>query len=498
MPSRSGQRPGGSRRLLSHVLLFLAYGTAGCIVALIGVYILLLQQRPDLERWHEVELEMEFSAERASEVESLDDYRRLEDALFRELDEKVYAAVPQRERRRLLRYSADSLSDPRNLAPDWNRTTLWKHDDPKGAALLLHGLSDSPYSMRALAEALRDRGFTVLALRLPGHGTAPSGLLSASQEDWMAAVRLAMRSLREQTEADTPLYIVGYSTGAALAVEYALARLLGENLPAANGLVLLSPAIGVSPLAALAIWQSRLARLPGLQKLAWTDLLPEYDPYKYNSFTVNAGDQVYRLTRRISAQLQKLNGSGPVEDMPPVLAFQSVADATVSAPAVLNALFRHLAPEGHELVGFDINRHADIEPFLAMPVLEVRTRLLEEPALPVDFTLVVNASNTTDDVVALRRAALATQIEETPLDQAWPADVYSLSHVALPFPPSDPLYGSEQPLDSQHIFLGRVDLRGERGLLTVSADGLIRLRYNPFFSYLVARLDDFLKKQGAI
>ncbi|MEZ5559781.1 MAG: alpha/beta fold hydrolase [Pseudomonadales bacterium] len=467
-------------------------------MALIGVYILVLHQRPELEPWHQVELEGEFGAEHAAEVQSLSDYRRLEDALFQELDQKVYATVPQSERRRFLRYSAGSLSDPRKFVPNWNRTTLWQHADPKGAALLLHGLSDSPYSMRALAEVLRDRGFTVLALRLPGHGTLPSGLLSTSQEDWMAAVRLAMRSLRAQTEPDTPLFIVGYSTGAALAVEYTLARLLGENLPAANGLVLLSPAIGVSPLAALAVWQSRLAQLPGLHKLAWTDLLPEYDPYKYNSFTVNAGDQIYRLTRRISGQLQRLGGRGPVAGMPPVLAFQSVADATVSAPAVLNALFRHLAPEGHELVGFDINRHADIEPFLAMPALEVRARLLDEPPLPVDFTLVTNASSSTDDVVALRRAAMSTQVEETPLQQAWPADVYSLSHVALPFSPSDPLYGSERTADSQSIFLGKVDLRGERGLLTVSADGLIRLRYNPFFSYLEARLNAFLRKQGVI
>jgi hypothetical protein len=46
-------------------------------------------------------------------------------------------------------------------------------------------------------------------------------------------------------------------------------------------MVLLSPEIGVIPLAALAIWQARLGHLLGLQKLEWNSILPEYEPYKY-------------------------------------------------------------------------------------------------------------------------------------------------------------------------------------------------------------------------
>ena len=172
--------------------------------------------------------------------------------------------------------------------------------------MLLHGLSDSPYSLHSIAGLLSRQGLNVLTIRLPGHGTAPSGLLRSDHLDWMAAVRLGMRHLAENLDEGQPLFIVGYSTGASLALEYAAARLLGEDLPPASGLILLSPAIGVSPLAAFAVWQSRLAALPGLHKLAWTDILPEYDPYKYNSFTANAGDQVYRLTRRVAAQMDAL------------------------------------------------------------------------------------------------------------------------------------------------------------------------------------------------
>ncbi len=297
---------------------------------------------------------------------------------------------------------------------------------------------------------------------------------------------------RAEIEAGQPLFIVGYSTGAALAVEYAAARLLGEDLPPASGLILLSPAIGVSPLAAFAGWQSQLAALPGLHTLAWTDILPEYDPYKYNSFTVNAGDQVYRLTRLVAAQLDALGSPRGVPGMAPILAFQSVADATVSAPAVLNELFLRLAPEGHELVAFDVNRHADIEPFLNDSALGAHFRLFEAPPLPVDFTLVANANTETDRVVSLRRAAGSTVTVETALDLAWPPDVYSLSHVALPIAPDDPVYGAASPEDGS-IFLGRMDARGERGLLVMSAANLLRLRYNPFYAYVKSRVVTFLE-----
>ena len=80
-------------------------------------------------------------------------------------------------------------------------------------------------------------------------------------------------------------------------------------------------------------------RVPGFEKAAWTDILPEYAPYKYNSFTANIGDQVYQLTQRIAEQLGALASEGVVRGFPPILAFQSVADATVSTPAVVDALF---------------------------------------------------------------------------------------------------------------------------------------------------------------
>jgi hypothetical protein len=71
--------------------------------------------------------------------------------------------------------------------------------------------------------------------------------------------------------------------------------------------------------------------------------------------------------------------------------------------------------------------------------------------------------------------------------------VFSLSHVALPFPLDDPLYGMKpDPTESFGVTLGAIAPRGERGALLVSAESLARMSSNPFFPYLLERIDDLL------
>ena len=55
------------------------------------------------------------------------------------------------------------------------------HQLPGG--VFLHGLTDSPYSLRHLAALYRDRGFIALGIRLPAHGTVPAALSKVTW-DW--------------------------------------------------------------------------------------------------------------------------------------------------------------------------------------------------------------------------------------------------------------------------------------------------------------------------
>jgi alpha-beta hydrolase superfamily lysophospholipase len=442
---------------------------------------------PPLKPWHTEELTQEFTAQRADEIRTFDNYRQLEDRLFAELDEKVYKPTGTGPEYALVRYSAGSAADPRHRTPNWNRSFELPADGPAGGVLLLHGLTDSPYSLRALGEAFNKRGYRVLGLRLPGHGTAPSGLKSISWEDMAAAVRLAMDQLASKL-GQKPIHIVGYSTGAPLALDYALTALEGGASPTPASLVLISPAIGVHPTAALANWKARLALIPGLGNFAWLSVQPEFDPYKYNSFTANAGGQVHNLTRSVAARIAARKQSNPTEVLPPTLVFKSTVDATVSPDAVIDRLLALLAPDRHELVLFDINRFAVKSKLLVADPGPLTARLMADAALPFAVTFVTNESPESTAVVARYKppfTAEATAIE--PLNLAWPTGVISLSHVALPIPPDDPLYGQRPPGNDDVLFLGQMAIQGERGLLQFPSDWLMRLRHNPFYPFLEAR-----------
>jgi len=139
-------------------------------------------------------LRAEFTVHKAAEVRTFDDYRQLEDKLFAELEEKVYARTESGPEYGLFRYSSGSAADPKQRKPNWNRSIELPTDTPVGGALLLHGMSDSPYSFRALAKTLNQHDYWVIGLRLPGHGTAPSGLTRARWQDMAAAVQLILAS----------------------------------------------------------------------------------------------------------------------------------------------------------------------------------------------------------------------------------------------------------------------------------------------------------------
>jgi len=475
---------------LLRMLVFAAFFALLGVLVVVGVgYSLYVDSLPSLARWHTTTLEGEYRAG-DTRVRNWADWLALEEGLFAQLRQRAATPPDAAEGSVMSRYTPGSLADPSKERVDWNRSYELVAPQPRAGVLLLHGLSDSPYSLRALAEQMHADGWTVVGLRLPGHGTLPSGLLEARWEDWAAAARIAARHLRQQV-GDRPLLIAGYSTGAALAVELALARLQGEDLPAVSGLVLFSPAIGVSPAAGYAVWQARIAHGLGIPKLEWTDVQPEYDPYKYASFTVNAGDQAHRLTRHIQGQLDALGKGAPVRGVPPILAFQSVADATVSTPAVVRNLFARLASEGHELVFYDLNRHAEARPLYRAGVLTVRENLLRGDTLPFKVTALANASATSGEITAFSRAAGSTEIQSRPTGLAWPAGVYSLSHVALPFRPDDPVYGAARPEASTLPYLGRLEIQGERGVLAIPDSTLLRLRHNPFAAYQQARVKEF-------
>ncbi len=461
----------------------------GASMAVLGLYLFKTLSGPPLDPWHLWKSPAEFHSQ-ADTISDFPAYLRLETDLLNDLSAFRHTLKTSR----ISRYSpSNPLAHPVD-GFDWNRTVELQAGTGAGTVLLLHGMSDSPYSLRSLSTAFHHMGMRVLALRLPGHGTVPASLTRFTWRDMAEAVRLATRYLQSPPRQHEPFYIVGYSNGAALALDYTLKSLQNTHLPRPSAIVLLSPALAVTPAARFSKLIIGASYLPGLQKLAWLSRQPEYDPYKYNSFAVNAGYQVYLLAERVQEGLRSFHRSGKMETFPPVLAIQSVVDTTVSSKAVVNLLMTYFHSGKDELILFDVNRDAEIVTLFAKSDHHLLESLMNETA-DYDLTLVTNCHPDSPRICARHRPSGHERVVSSPLAYQWPKGIYSLSHVALPIPPNDPVYGTgtdDEPT------LGRVELRGEQKLLQVPAAQLMRLRYNPFYGYMERRIVEFTLKNANV
>jgi alpha-beta hydrolase superfamily lysophospholipase len=447
------------------------------------------RSKPELSPWHTVDLEHEFDARDARSGFDWDDYLALEDLLFEELEEQVVRNRDARAEPAWNRYAPGGANNPAGFPRNWNRSYELPGVAERGGALLLHGLTDSPYSLRRAAEILRSEGFHVVGLRLPGHGTTPGELQRAEVDDWRAAVRMAYRHLEGMVGSSGDLIVVGYSNGGALAVDLVLDSLADDELRIPDRVILFSPAIGITRLAALARAHRVVSFMPWFSRLAWTDIQPESDPFKYNSFPADAGYQTHLLTRSIRRRLAELEAHQLSSRFPPVLTFMSLADATVLVEAVVEGLYDRLTGPEHELVIFDINRKAKMRDFFRTDPAARLQMLIERPTTPYRLTAVTNVDESTAALEVWTRPGGAREAEVEALGLEWPRGVYSLSHVAVPFPIDDPIYGLEPDPDNLFgVQLGTLEPRGERGLLAVSPATFIRLRCNPFYDYVERRL----------
>ncbi|MFP5256458.1 MAG: alpha/beta hydrolase [Acidimicrobiia bacterium] len=96
----------------------------------------------------------------------------------------------------------------------------WSAPGGPHGALVLHGFTGTPISMRPVGEALADAGFAVELPRLPGHGTEVEDMLPTTFEDWLGEADRALAELRSRVP-DGRVVVVGLSMGGALTVALA-------------------------------------------------------------------------------------------------------------------------------------------------------------------------------------------------------------------------------------------------------------------------------------
>jgi alpha-beta hydrolase superfamily lysophospholipase len=248
--------------------------------------------------------------------------------------------------------------------------------------------------------------------------------------------------------------------------------------------------IGITNLARFAGVFGWPAVFPAFEKTAWLGVVPEFNPFKYNSFPVNGARQSSLMARALQRQIAQYEGDGRLVELPPILTFQSAVDFTVSTRAIVDALYVHLPANGSELVLFDLNRSAAFGPLLRSNADTVLSGLLPDPPRRFRTAIITNTSPQSRDMVERATEPGATAERTRALTLSYPVGVYSLSHIALPFPIDDPLYGMQpDPAENFGVNLGALPMRGEREMLIVSVDSLTRMSSNPFFPYMLERID---------
>ena len=96
-----------------------------------------------------------------------------------------------------------------------------KHEEmnPKGAVLLFHGLTGSPYELKKYGQFLYNNGYDIYAECLPGHGDNMAEIYTVSYNDWLDFAYTRFRELKSSYE---KVFVSGLCLGAVLAIATAI------------------------------------------------------------------------------------------------------------------------------------------------------------------------------------------------------------------------------------------------------------------------------------
>jgi carboxylesterase len=101
------------------------------------------------------------------------------------------------------------------------------------AVVLVHGFTGVPAHFRPLGGFLNERGYTVVAPRLAGHGTSVADLATTGPDDWIASARSAADEVADHDR----IHLAGLSMGGLISI------LLARPIAAATVTTINSPMI---------------------------------------------------------------------------------------------------------------------------------------------------------------------------------------------------------------------------------------------------------------
>jgi esterase/lipase len=141
----------------------------------------------------------------------------------------------------------DDINSHETASADPSPFFLDPHDDNGIGILLIHGLLANPAELRDYGDYLAKQGYTVMGVRLKGHGSSPYALQNQTWQDWYQSVVRGYKILKAHCNR---IFVTGFSTGGALALKLAsehFPEIIGVNAVAVP-IKFINPAFMLVPL----------------------------------------------------------------------------------------------------------------------------------------------------------------------------------------------------------------------------------------------------------
>jgi len=218
-----------------------------------------------------------------------------------------------------------------------------------GIAILVHGLSDTAFSLRDIGSVLADVCYKSRVILLPGHGTRAGDLLTTRLADWQKTIDYLVDQAASETET---VLLVGFSLGGVLTLDAAVRR--QDDV---DGNIGISPAYFLSS-ARLARWTPWIAPV-----MRWVDRGVADDSMRYEAMPTRAVAETWIAMKQLQRNMDK---HGPVRI--PWMLTQSMDDAVV-VPEQNEALWKAQAVSPHSrLIRFVSDQeYPDEERVLSLP-----------------------------------------------------------------------------------------------------------------------------------
>ncbi len=198
------------------------------------------------------------------------------------------------------------------------------HDGGRVGALLCHGFTGSPVSMRPWAQVLVDAGLSVRLPRLPGHGTNWRDLQLTGWPDWFATIEASFDELRARCD---HVFLCGLSMGATLAL-----RLAETRRDQVSGLIVVNPSL-LSTRKSLRLLPVLEKVVPSVSGIGNDTVKPQIDEGGYGRTPLRALRSLTQLWAVTRADLAHVDQ--------PILIFRSAVDHVVepaSTTLLLNSV----------------------------------------------------------------------------------------------------------------------------------------------------------------